>query len=187
MLLKTPLVAAILTAVFFGVSSLFVKFGPCGPADGASAVFFIILLPAVLAAGKFGASSPFVGWAAMIGWVFLLSWSTTGIVRAAFQRIRAGRYETKVNAIVSTDLSPDRAATLRVIAAKTGLSERDQICIVEALKATAGFSGRKKEILMSLLENQSVTPAVRKQISNSLPALDLIDADARMVASALAK
>jgi hypothetical protein len=85
---KISLGALGLTLVFFGLAAIFMKIGPCGPSSDASAVFFVILLPALVLADSAANGNSVVAWSVIAVWVYALSWAISGITSWGFRRIK---------------------------------------------------------------------------------------------------
>ena len=112
----------------------------------------------------------------------------TGCVSARLARLPKpdGRYVPAIYATASASFSSDRSATLLKIAAKSDLTEAEQIYLLEVLRITGGFSDDQKNVLLALLRNGAVTPAAKKRMAEILPKLGLFSRDAKAVADALA-
>jgi len=98
-----------------------------------------------------------------------------------------GRYSPAIYSAGSAGFSSDRAASLRTIAAKGDLTESEQIYLVKVLKYSGGFSSDKKDVLLALLNNRSVSDFARHAVADAMPYLNLSSSDAKVVADSLAK
>jgi hypothetical protein len=71
---KVSLWALALTLTFFGLAAIFMKMGPCGPTSDASAIFFIILLPAIYLVDILKTENSVIAWSLMAMWIYFVSW-----------------------------------------------------------------------------------------------------------------
>lgn len=112
----------------------------------------------------------------------------SGCVSARLAQLQKpdGRYSPAIYAAGSVSFSSDRSAALRDIAAKSDITEGEQIYLLEVLQITDGFSGDKKEVLLALLNNRAITNATKKRLAEILPSLGLFSSDAKVVVDALA-
>jgi hypothetical protein len=118
--------------------------------------------------------------------LFLLVFTGCASARLAQLPKPDGRYAPAIYAASSVSFSADRTSTLRDIAAKSDLTEAEQLYLLDVMQVTGGFSGDVKAVLLALLKNQAVSQGAKKRVSELLPSLGLFSGDAKAVADALA-
>lgn len=92
-----------------------------------------------------------------------------------------------IQSAMDASFSSDRARVLQKIAASPGLSEHEQIFLIDATLEPSGFSSDRTEVLVTLARNPATTPGARDHMARRVRKSSLFSSDRARIADALAE
>jgi hypothetical protein len=85
----------------------------------------------------------------------------------------------------SIEFSAERNQALARIAALPGLTEHEQVFLVDSACVSDGFSADKTKVLVALAENPALTQKARERIAMRIGPADLFSSDVERISQAL--